>query len=59
MLRMPEFQVHRALDAEHAVQLYAELGDQLSLPCPKLRQLVQAGRVGDKTGHGVYDHGGG
>ncbi len=25
-------------------------------PCPLLRQLVTAGRLGDKTGHGVFDH---
>ncbi len=25
-------------------------------PCPKLEQLVTAGRLGNKTGHGVYDY---
>ena len=29
MLRMPEFQVHRAVDAAHAVQLHAELVDAM------------------------------
>ena len=36
--------------------LYRELGDQKFFPCPLLRQLVTAGRLGDKTGHGVYEH---
>jgi len=26
------------------------------LPCPLLKQLVTAGRLGDKSGRGVYDH---
>jgi 3-hydroxybutyryl-CoA dehydrogenase len=26
-------------------------------PCPLLRQLVAAGRLGDKTGRGVYEYG--
>ncbi|MCH8316141.1 MAG: hypothetical protein IIA64_09225, partial [Planctomycetes bacterium] len=30
-------------------------GDQKYFPCPKLRQLVTAGRLGDKTGRGVYE----
>ena len=25
-------------------------------PCPLLRQLVTAGRLGDKSGHGVYEY---
>ena len=27
-------------------------------PCPLLRQLVTAGRLGNKTGHGVFDYSG-
>lgn len=27
-------------------------------PCPKLVELVEKGRLGDKTGRGVFDHGG-
>ena len=57
-LRLADF---IGLDVCHHIMmvLYEELGDQKYFPCPKLRQLVQAGRLGDKTGHGVYDHGGG
>jgi len=36
--------------------LHAELGHEKYFPCPLLRQLVQAGRLGDKTGRGVYEH---
>ncbi len=36
--------------------LYAELGDDKYAPCPMLKQLVSAGRLGDKTGAGVYDY---
>ncbi|MFI4916447.1 MAG: 3-hydroxyacyl-CoA dehydrogenase family protein, partial [Phycisphaerales bacterium JB060] len=25
-------------------------------PCPKLEQLVTAGRLGNKTGHGVFEY---
>jgi 3-hydroxyacyl-CoA dehydrogenase len=32
------------------------LGDQKYFPCPKLRQLVLAKQLGDKTGRGVYQH---
>ena len=42
---------------EHIMMvLYTELGDQKYFPCPKLRQLVRAGRLGDKSGHGVYEY---
>jgi 3-hydroxybutyryl-CoA dehydrogenase len=36
--------------------LYTELGDDKYAPCPMLKQLVSAGRLGDKTGFGVYDY---
>ena len=36
--------------------LYRELGDQKYFPCPLLRQLVAAGRLGDKSGRGVYGY---
>lgn len=57
-LRLADF---IGLDVCHHIMmvLYKELGDQKYFPCPKLRQLVHAGRLGDKTGQGVYDHGGG
>ena len=35
--------------------LYRELGDQKYFPCPKLRQLVTAGHLGNKSGRGVYE----
>ncbi len=46
------------LDVCHDIMmvLYNELGDQKYFPCPLLRQLVQAGRLGNKTGRGVYDY---
>ena len=46
------------LDVCHDIMmvLYRELGDQKYFPCPKLQQLVTAGQLGDKSGHGVYDH---
>jgi 3-hydroxybutyryl-CoA dehydrogenase len=37
--------------------LYRELGDQKFFPCALLRQLVQAGRLGDKSGRGVFEYG--
>jgi 3-hydroxybutyryl-CoA dehydrogenase len=36
--------------------MHAGLGDDKYLPCPKLVELVEQGRLGNKTGHGVYDH---
>jgi len=34
------------------------LNDDRYRPCPMLKQLVVAGRLGDKAGRGVYDHSG-
>jgi 3-hydroxybutyryl-CoA dehydrogenase len=55
-LRLADF---IGLDVCHDIMmvLYRELGDQKYFPCPRLRQLVTAGRLGDKTGHGVYAKG--
>ncbi len=39
--------------------LHRESGDPKFRPSPLLRQLVRAGRLGRKTGRGVYDYGGG
>lgn len=39
----------------HIMDVLAEgLNNDRYRPCPLLRQLVTAGRLGDKTGHGVY-----
>ncbi len=35
--------------------LHRELGDKYR-PCPLLRQMVSAGRLGRKTKHGFYDY---
>ena len=54
-LRLADF---IGLDVCHDIMmvLYRELGDQKFFPCPLLRQLVTAGRLGDKSGRGVYEH---
>jgi 3-hydroxybutyryl-CoA dehydrogenase len=36
--------------------LHEGLGNPRYAPCPLLKQYVAAGRLGDKTGRGVYDH---
>ncbi|RMH12897.1 MAG: 3-hydroxybutyryl-CoA dehydrogenase, partial [Planctomycetota bacterium] len=41
----------------HIMDVLAEgLNDERYRPCPLLRQLVTAGRLGDKTGRGVFDY---
>lgn len=54
-LRLADF---IGLDVCHDIMmvLYRELGDQKYFPCPKLRQLVLAGNLGDKSGKGVFDY---
>lgn len=49
---------HIGLDVCRDIMLvmHAGLGDDKYLPCPKLVELVEQGRLGNKTGHGVYDH---
>jgi 3-hydroxybutyryl-CoA dehydrogenase len=37
--------------------LYEGLGDPKYAPCPLLRQYVQAGRLGRKSGRGFYEYG--
>ena len=55
-LRLADF---IGLDVCHDIMmvLHRELGDTKFFPCPLLRQLVTAGRLGDKSGRGVYEHG--
>jgi 3-hydroxybutyryl-CoA dehydrogenase len=55
-LRLADF---IGLDVCHDIMmvLHRELGNPKFFPCPLLRQLVQAGRLGDKSGRGVYDYG--
>ncbi len=55
-LRLADF---IGLDICHDIMmvLHRELGNEKFFPCPLLRQLVKAGRLGDKTGRGVYEYG--
>jgi len=42
----------------HIMDVLADgLNNDRYRPCPLLRQLVTAGRLGNKTGHGVFKHG--
>ena len=54
-LRLADF---IGLDVCHDIMmvLYTELGQDKYFPCPLLRQLVTAGRLGNKSGCGVYDY---
>ena len=54
-LRLADF---IGLDVCHDIMmvLYRELGEEKFFPCPLLRQLVQAGRLGDKSGRGVFEY---
>jgi 3-hydroxybutyryl-CoA dehydrogenase len=54
-LRLADF---IGLDVCHDIMmvLHRELGDPKFFPCPLLRQLVQAGRLGDKSGRGVFEY---
>jgi 3-hydroxybutyryl-CoA dehydrogenase len=54
-LRLADF---IGLDVCHDIMmvLYRELGEPKFFPCPLLRQLVQAGRLGDKSGRGVFEY---
>lgn len=54
-LRLADF---IGLDVCHDIMmvLSEELGQDKYFPCPKLRQLVRAGHLGDKSGRGVYDY---
>jgi 3-hydroxybutyryl-CoA dehydrogenase len=55
-LRLADF---IGLDVCHDIMmvLHRELGDPKFFPCPLLRQLVTAGRLGDKSGRGVFEYG--
>ncbi len=54
-LRLADF---IGLDVCHDIMmvLHRELGQAKYFPCPKLRQLVLAGRLGDKSGRGVFEY---
>jgi len=54
-LRLADF---IGLDVCHDIMmvLHRELGQDKYFPCPMLRQLVTAGRLGNKSGRGVYDY---
>ena len=47
------------IDIELAVMetIYADTGDSKYRPSPLLRRMVEAGRLGRKSGRGFYDYG--
>ena len=49
---------HIGLDVCRDIMLvmHTGLGDDKYLPSPRLVELVEEGRLGNKTGHGVYNH---
>ena len=55
-LRLADF---IGLDVCHDILmvLHRELGQDKYFPCPMLRQYVTAGRLGDKSGRGVFEYG--
>ncbi len=36
--------------------MHRGLGDEKYLPCPRIEELIADGRLGDKSGRGVYDY---
>ena len=54
-LRLADF---IGLDVCHDIMMvmHRELGNPKFFPCPLLRQLVTAGRLGDKSGCGVFEY---
>jgi 3-hydroxybutyryl-CoA dehydrogenase len=54
-LRLADF---IGLDVCHDIMMvmHRELGNPKFFPCPLLRQLVTAGRLGDKSGRGVFEY---
>ncbi|MCE9619265.1 MAG: 3-hydroxybutyryl-CoA dehydrogenase [Planctomycetes bacterium] len=54
-LRLADF---IGLDVCHDIMMvmHRELGNPKYFPCPLLRQLVTAGRLGDKSGRGVFEY---
>jgi 3-hydroxybutyryl-CoA dehydrogenase len=49
---------HIGLDVCRDIMLvmHSGLGHDKYLPCPKLVELVESGRLGNKSGQGVYDY---
>ena len=53
---MRRFEYHRAETLEHASRLLTELGDVKYRPCPLLRKMIRAGRLGVKSGRGFFEY---